>query len=376
MPKNSVPDWNQTANNNQDVGGISIGEGMSAANVNDALREIMAQIAGWVGSDRWRDEAAITTNGSLNSILKSGIYQWTGASDNGTPLQTGNGVVLHLNRLAPTETQPQRAIQIAGTAGFNRVARIFWREFTNNGWSGWREFLTAQMTAAGLFQVTDAAVTVGTAGGAIIDFTQPIYGVSIAPSGGIAVARENNTPFRMKRGNSGQLMQIAVGTTDVASVDVSGGVVTWGSFCGSHWSQFHSFAMPDIPRGTIVETIDEMCVWADPEGIGRSDDVLPRIKIATEGSTCVYGVFSHWDTDDPINTRDAVIAALGVNLIRLAPGITPVKGMLVQSGPDGMGVPQIGDAFTTRTVGKLLTSLITDTLPDGSILVPCSLHCG
>lgn len=44
MAKNSVSDWDTTAGNNTDVGGINIDEGMSGGDVNNAIREIMAQI--------------------------------------------------------------------------------------------------------------------------------------------------------------------------------------------------------------------------------------------------------------------------------------------------------------------------------------------
>lgn len=45
MAKNSVSDWSGTASDNTDVGGIDISEGCPAANINDAIREVMAQIA-------------------------------------------------------------------------------------------------------------------------------------------------------------------------------------------------------------------------------------------------------------------------------------------------------------------------------------------
>lgn len=45
MPKNAVTDWSTTASENTDVGGNNIGEGCSAAGINNAIREMMAQIA-------------------------------------------------------------------------------------------------------------------------------------------------------------------------------------------------------------------------------------------------------------------------------------------------------------------------------------------
>ncbi len=45
MTKSAVTDWSTTAASNTDVGGINIDEGMARSSVNNAMREIMAQIA-------------------------------------------------------------------------------------------------------------------------------------------------------------------------------------------------------------------------------------------------------------------------------------------------------------------------------------------
>lgn len=44
MPKDKVSEWSATAANNTDVGGVNIAEGMAPSGVNNAMREIMAQI--------------------------------------------------------------------------------------------------------------------------------------------------------------------------------------------------------------------------------------------------------------------------------------------------------------------------------------------
>jgi hypothetical protein len=50
MSKSAVTDWDTTAGNNSDIGGINIAEGCPAAGVNDALRTIMSQIATWLAA--------------------------------------------------------------------------------------------------------------------------------------------------------------------------------------------------------------------------------------------------------------------------------------------------------------------------------------
>jgi hypothetical protein len=44
MPKNKISEWSSTPSSNTDVGGINIAEGMAPSDVNNAIREIMAQV--------------------------------------------------------------------------------------------------------------------------------------------------------------------------------------------------------------------------------------------------------------------------------------------------------------------------------------------
>jgi hypothetical protein len=44
MPKNKVSEYSPTAANNQDIGGINIAEGCAPSGINNAIRELMAQL--------------------------------------------------------------------------------------------------------------------------------------------------------------------------------------------------------------------------------------------------------------------------------------------------------------------------------------------
>lgn len=48
MTKDTVQDWSSTAGSNTDVGGVDIDEGCAPSGVNNAMREIMAQIADYL----------------------------------------------------------------------------------------------------------------------------------------------------------------------------------------------------------------------------------------------------------------------------------------------------------------------------------------
>lgn len=87
----AVSDWDTVASNNTDVGGISIAEGMNPGNVNDAIREMMAQIATLLPTlERADADSTVTANRAftgdvdLTGANVSGIY-------GGAPLYTWSG---------------------------------------------------------------------------------------------------------------------------------------------------------------------------------------------------------------------------------------------------------------------------------------------
>lgn len=51
MAKNAITDWDASvASNNSDIGGIDIAENCDAANINNAIRELMKQVASWLAA--------------------------------------------------------------------------------------------------------------------------------------------------------------------------------------------------------------------------------------------------------------------------------------------------------------------------------------
>ena len=44
MAKNKVSEWSSTPSNNTDIGGINIAEGCAPSGINNAIRELMAQV--------------------------------------------------------------------------------------------------------------------------------------------------------------------------------------------------------------------------------------------------------------------------------------------------------------------------------------------
>lgn len=199
-----------------------------------------------------------------------------------------------------------------------------------------------------------------------------IVGFSISKDGFFAATRDGAQPGDFNRKSSdGTIVNFRQDGTIEGAVTVAGTTLTYATFCGSHFSQFHDNSILDIPRGTIIETIDDMCAWP-----GEENDQLPKFKVSdTVSSTRVYGVFLAWDADD-MDSNDAIIASLGTYLVRIAAGETVHGGDLIESNGDGCGRVQSDNVVRACTVCKVTSNHVIETYPDGSYLVPCVLYCG
>ena len=76
-----------------------------------------------------------------------------------------------------------------------------------------------------------------------------------------ASANGNGSLFLNRGGDDGALAIFKQAGTDEGSISVSGNTVSYNSFSGSHWSRLTDNSKPTILKGTVIETIDEMCDW-------------------------------------------------------------------------------------------------------------------
>jgi hypothetical protein len=86
MPKNKVSEWSSTPSNNTDIGGINIAEGCAPSGINNAIRELMAQVkdmqAG-TDSDGFVIGGSMTCSGAAvfsSTVAVAGISTFTGNS--------------------------------------------------------------------------------------------------------------------------------------------------------------------------------------------------------------------------------------------------------------------------------------------------------
>jgi hypothetical protein len=220
--------------------------------------------------------------------------------------------------------------------------------------------------------------------------------------------------------DDGDLIRFFQASTEEGSISVSGGTVSYNGFTGTHWSRFTDNSTPNILRGTVLETLDEMCDWynlefdvinqddegndvtttekvphvlTDTQSIGdtvtynhEGTDVQATIVKETDikhmmskvsdtvDAKNVYGVFVAYDNDGD-GYNDFYVASVGSYVVRIKSGETLAKGDLLQSNGDGTAKVQSDDNIKSSSFAKVLSTTIIETYEDGSYLVPCSLMC-
>jgi hypothetical protein len=184
--------------------------------------------------------------------------------------------------------------------------------------------------------------------------------------------RDGGTCLAVNRKTSdGTLVDFLQDGTSEGTISVSGNTVSYNAFAGSHWSQLQDGSKPDILRGTVMESINELCEWPNEE-----NERLPKCKISdTAGSKKVYGVFMAWD-NDWTETNDMYVTAVGAFVCRVNADVTVQEGDLLESNGDGTARVQADDIIRSSTIGKVTSTVKTHEYDDGSYCVPTVLYCG
>jgi hypothetical protein len=98
MAKNKISEYSSTASNNTDIGGINIAEGCAPSGINNAIRELMAQI---------KDQQ---TGSDADSFVVGGAFTCTGAA------VFSSTVALGTSATATTQSAGDNSTKVATTA--------------------------------------------------------------------------------------------------------------------------------------------------------------------------------------------------------------------------------------------------------------------
>jgi len=219
-------------------------------------------------------------------------------------------------------------------------------------------------------------VLVGTTSLTVAGLASAGNGVRFSPSGIVAQFASNaNAAAAFNRtSDDGSIISLRQNGTEEGTITVSGNVVLFNGFTGTHWSRLLDGSTPDIPRGTILESLDEMMDWVKEDGTLEDDIKHVKCKISdTVESKNVYGLFLAWDDED--NYNDLYVAEEGSFVIRIHSSQDVQRGDLIQSNGDGTGKIQEDDVIRSSTVAKVISTHRVETYEDGSFIVPCVIHC-
>jgi hypothetical protein len=106
MPKNKVSEWSSTASNNTDIGGINIAEGCAPSGINNAIRELMAQV---------KD---MQTGSDSDGLVVGGAFTASGAAVFSSTVALGSSAT------ATTQSAGDNSTKVATTAYVDGLGRF------------------------------------------------------------------------------------------------------------------------------------------------------------------------------------------------------------------------------------------------------------
>jgi hypothetical protein len=202
-----------------------------------------------------------------------------------------------------------------------------------------------------------------------------VAGSQLSNFGSLQVSAASAAPAIVNRKtDDGTLVGFLQDGTLEGSISVSGTTVSYNGGHLSRWAQTTAPKDNTLVKGTVLSNLDAMNVYTDSEGNPVDNEQLNKIKVSdTEGDVNVAGVFVNWTHDDAHNVDEINMAMTGDMIIRIAQGVTVVRGELLMSAGDGTAKPQGDDIVRSKTVAKVTSNHITCTYADGSYCVPCVL---
>jgi hypothetical protein len=201
-----------------------------------------------------------------------------------------------------------------------------------------------------------------------------VNGFAVLPGGRTTISRMGGEVLALNRGtDDGTLMSFCQAGSTEGNISVSGTTVSYNGGHLSRYAQTTTAKDDSLLKGTVLSNLDAMNVYTK-DGQPVDNEQLNKVKVSDiEGDANVAGVFVNWSHDEQHNVDEINMAMTGDMIIRIAQGVTVVRGDLLMSAGDGTAKPQGDDIVRSKTVAKVTSNHITCTYADGSYCVPCVL---
>jgi hypothetical protein len=118
MPKTKISEFSATPANNTDIDSINIAEGCSPSGINDAIRELMAQLKDWQ-SGTSNDPYVVGSSGSLT--LNQGTANGVAYLNGSKVVTSGSSLVFDGTNLGVGTASPASKLSIYGTSGDSAI---------------------------------------------------------------------------------------------------------------------------------------------------------------------------------------------------------------------------------------------------------------
>lgn len=260
MTKDTVQDWSSTAGSNTDVGGVDIDEGCAPSGVNNAMREIMAQVADYLTflastsngegastigiEDSAGDITATTVEGALAEIAAA----LDGKAVSATLASTSNGEGASLigiedsGALITATTVEGALAEIATSASIVQLPTDSNPTPTTEGRAEW--------------DTNDNLLKIGTGSATVVFF--PISASQLVV-GDMFYAGTTDALARLAKGTAGQILQMNSGATA---------------------PEWRSAPVEPIARGTLTGTGTPAWAWRDGFSASVTDNATGQYTVA------------------------------------------------------------------------------------------------
>ena len=201
-----------------------------------------------------------------------------------------------------------------------------------------------------------------------------VAGSEITYLGSMQLSRAGATGLQVNRKtDDGEIVAFRQDGTQEGNIVITGTTVSYNGGHLSRYAQTTTAKDDSIVKGTVLSNLDEMNIYTK-DGQPVANEQLNKVKVSdTEGDVNVAGVFVNWSHDEDHNVDEINMAMTGDMIIRIAQGVTVVRGDLLMSAGDGTAKPQGDDIVRSKTVAKVTSNHVTCTYADGSYCVPCVL---